>query len=556
MSIHTVNGRQVGRNQSTGATGSNSRSGGFNTSSNSNIINYNPQTGARLKAGETALDAQGRKFTQGTRFDPSMSVDNLSSNTPSLSLPNPPQGNANDYASYLTNAMSDATATPQTTDITNPQETTTKNSLYSLIGLAPKPENLLDSYNKLEKQAGIVQKENLRNQYQNQLNTIVTNSQADQLRVTGQGRGIPEAIIGGQQAQIAKEAAINALPVQAALSAAQGDLDTAQKHLDTMFTIFQQDATNQYNYKKSLFDSVFSIASQDQQRQLMLADKASDRTYAEQQSVIQNANQIALEAAKNGAGAATLSAIANAARQKGADIGTILSAAGRFIRPPSSGASIPTIKTINGVDYQWNPKTGTWEQPSITGGGVQNEGQLAHAQGNIEQINSLTSNFGLKSSVGTSFLTRSPQGFWGTLGSIASVAGIPSVITSSWNKLTGKQQDFIGGVEQVRNQLTLDALANAKKNGATFGALSDGERGLLEKSGTLLSNSVRYDKNKNVIGYNMTESSFKKELDKINNYAKLDYLIRGGDPSKIGVVTHPDGTYWTTDSFGNPVQLR
>jgi hypothetical protein len=93
-----------------------------------------------------------------------------------------------------------------------------------------------------------------------------------------------------------------------------------------MFSIFQQDATNTYNYKKDLFNAVMSIASKDQDRQLQLADKENDRKYQEQQSMLNIGNQIALKAAENGASAAVLSRIAETSKQEGANIGSILGA--------------------------------------------------------------------------------------------------------------------------------------------------------------------------------------------------------------------------------------
>ncbi|MEG7973033.1 hypothetical protein, partial [Listeria monocytogenes] len=90
----------------------------------------------------------------------------------------------------------------------------------------------------LESQNQIQAKQTAVNNYQTQLNNIVAKAQADVLSTQGQGRGIPEVIIGGQQAQINKEAAIQSLPIQALLSSAQGDLQTAQAHVDKLFQIY------------------------------------------------------------------------------------------------------------------------------------------------------------------------------------------------------------------------------------------------------------------------------------------------------------------------------
>ncbi len=130
---------------------------------------------------------------------------------------------------------------------------------------APNQEKILA---KLERDAGLEQKKQEVSNYTGQLNSIVAQSQADALSVTGQGRGIPEAIIGGQQAQIYKEAAIKALPIQALLANAQGNLEMAQQHVDTLFKIRSEDAQAQYKYQSNYIDSLFEFATASQQRKM------------------------------------------------------------------------------------------------------------------------------------------------------------------------------------------------------------------------------------------------------------------------------------------------
>ena len=49
---------------------------------------------------------------------------------------------------------------------------------------------------------------------------------------------------------------------------------------------------------------------------------------------------------------------------------------------------------------------------------------------------------------------------------------------------------------------------------------------------------------------------FKKELDKINNFAKLDYILKGGDPSDVGAKIMPDGTIWSSNSDGTFTKIK
>jgi hypothetical protein len=147
------------------------------------------------------------------------------------------------------------------------------------------PESSLDAYLKAQRAFDIKKKQQQVTNYQAQLNAVVAKSQADQLSVTGQGRGIPEVIIGGQQAQIAKEAAIAALPIQAQLAAAQGDLEFAQQNMNTYLDLAQKDIENKFNYKMKLFDVAYDIASKDQQAKL--DEKRDTLAYQRQKELAQ-----------------------------------------------------------------------------------------------------------------------------------------------------------------------------------------------------------------------------------------------------------------------------
>ena len=170
------------------------------------------------------------------------------------------------------------------------------------IGLQTPPPSTADIYAKEAAAAGIKEKQQLVNNYTAQLNGIVAKSTADQLAVTGQGRGIPEVIIGGQQAQISKEAAIQALPVQAQLAAAQGNLELAQDHLDTMFKLKSADALAQYDYKNKVIDTVFQFATKQEERRLEDLKTENDRKYKQEQDNLALINDWSKMAVSNGKG--------------------------------------------------------------------------------------------------------------------------------------------------------------------------------------------------------------------------------------------------------------
>ena len=113
--------------------------------------------------------------------------------------------------------------------------------------------------------------------------------------------------------------------------------------------------------------------------------------------------------------------------------------------------------------------------------------------------------------------------------------------------ITGGKKNFIGDVENMISGLTLDNLVRAKAEGATFGALSEGELKLLANSASKISNAREFaldedgKKTTNVIGYGLNEVDFKNEIQRINNFKKLDAVISGVDPSSFGGAITSDG---------------
>lgn len=217
--------------------------------------------------------------------DPTSSVYNQSINSknlslsPTIPLATPPA--TQDYSSILNQAVGMASQNPTEQSVQQSQT-----DLFTKYLASQKaPPDLASIQTKLERDNQIQQKQALKNQYQAQLNSIVNQAQADVLATQGQGRGIPEAIIGGQQAQIQKEAAIKALPVQALLSAAQNDLETAQSHVDKMFQIYAKDAENQVNYYNRQSDLVYNFLDKQQQQQL---DTIKQDKQFQQQILIKN----------------------------------------------------------------------------------------------------------------------------------------------------------------------------------------------------------------------------------------------------------------------------
>ncbi len=202
----------------------------------------------------------------------------------------------------------------------------------------------------------------------------------------------------------------------------------------------------------------------------------------------------------------------------------------------SDSAAAPILKEINGVTMQWNPATGQFEPPKMAGGNTKSELTLAQSKSSIDNVTDLLGDEAIRSAVGPSMIGR--------------------FIGRGLDSATGARQNFIAGVEQLRSNLNLESLINAKARGATFGALSDQELQVLSNAASKIGSWAIKDKEGQVTGYNASEKDFKRELDKISNFAKLDYIIRGGDAEDVGAKLQSDGTVWAYNSDGTYTQIR
>jgi hypothetical protein len=201
--------------------------------------------------------------------------------------------------------------------------------------------------------------------------------------------------------------------------------------------------------------------------------------------------------------------------------------------PKPADDKAPQLETWGGQVHQWNPSSNSWESigsEKDVGGGNSNNVSAANliasgkakltdyaaedrgaisgilekmppktedvtsTQSKVDQLNGLLSHPGLNSSVGPNVLARIPLG-----------------------DAFGAKQDFIGQVQKLLSQRTLQTLIDAKANGATFGALSEGELKILQSASTAIGTWEHKDKNGNVDGYNVSEKAFKEEITKIKD---------------------------------------
>ena len=156
------------------------------------------------------------------------------------------------------------------------------------------------------KQSGLVNAQEEVNRYQNQINVITGKRDSQILGLEDQGRGISETIIGGQQARISREAAIMAIPLQAQLAAAQGNLEVAATLMGQLFTAKSADIAQNAQFRQNVGNALLNY-SNTQQANLLTAKMAdiSDKA-AREQADLSFLRQNVDSAIKSGATAAEI----------------------------------------------------------------------------------------------------------------------------------------------------------------------------------------------------------------------------------------------------------
>jgi hypothetical protein len=381
----------------------------------------------------------------------------------------------------------------------------------------------------IEKQAGIPQLAQRTRDLESQINTINANNQAAIMQIRNQSstEGGTAGILSAREDALNRSAAAKLLPLTAMYQAEIGNLNAAKEQVNAYIADENAYQDRVYQWKSDIADKVYDQMTTKQKRQWDLQDQQLQINLNSTKDLNNNKSKWAEVAIDNGQ-SSVLKGIMSATTQEELD---------------------------NYVAQLRLQPTGTTDVTGLPSAQAETF-KLVQDQSNIKNITSLLSSGGMSTAVGTNILARQPGGFWGAIGKIATVIGVPGLFKDAWKSATGQTQDFISGVEQLQSQLSLDSLINAKAKGATFGALSDTEMRILASSASKLGSWVKRDSSGNAVGYNTTESNFKKELDKINNFAKIDYLLKGGNPEDIDVILKPDGTYWTRNSDDSITQLQ
>jgi hypothetical protein len=471
-----------------------------------------------------------------------------------VNLPSAPQYGSN----YLAEIMGGLGANPSVTDLTKTEGSTGTDlmDIFKLQAeLTPKPESKTDLYAKtfglspeqaLQKQQAA---ESRVSSLSSQLAGINAKAQADLLTLRGVGsnEGVTEVVYGGQQATINREAAIKALPVAAELSAAQGDLTRAEKHLDNLFKVQSEDIDADYDYRKGIVDSFVQFATKSEQRKYDAAlQEAADRK-AEYKDNAKLINDWAT-AASNG-GEPELISTFTSIDPKDPNFKMKLAAAQSKIKSPLVKLELDLKRANLAKTLRETALLGEKTAKELKEDAEkvkQAEARAVALQDKVKTTSAILNSKAIDSVVGTSFISRAQQGVWGRLkqvgattasGAVAGAAtgsafggvgAIPGAIIGAAgglatglglatqgvkDELTGDRQALIGSVNQIVNQEFLDSVLELKSQGGTLGQITNIEGEKLQQAATRIGTWELRDSNNKVVGYNVSEAEFIREVE-------------------------------------------
>jgi hypothetical protein len=247
------------------------------------------------------------------------------------------------------------------------QNTEYANKLKELLG---KQENKTYDLNTAMEAAGVNEITKQQNNLTGLINTKMASLTSGLTNI--EGKAIPMEFITGQQAEMKRQAASEISVLQAQQSVLEGNLanakDAAQRAVDLIYGPDEQRIKNLQtfiNLNKDTMDAEEKKQATAMER--ALAIQATDVANKKQITT----NNIALMgdyakyAMENGQ--STIASKISALNPNSPTFATEFAALQKQIVAKAGTADAPTVKTINGVDMQWNSSTGTWDPVTTTG---------------------------------------------------------------------------------------------------------------------------------------------------------------------------------------------
>ena len=494
-------------------------------------------------------------------------ADNLQGQNPIQTIPQPDLTRF--YQDLTTNSVQDA----QNYKTAQTETATAKNNLMTSVNSVNTLQDLVsgkvgDTAN-LNAQYDLAGKQSLIDKYNNQILAYSNNANMIpiQMQKESAGRGITDAGLAPLQAGALRENAIQALTASAYRDAAQSDFNSAQKKIEQAINAKYAGAEAQLAAKQQQFTNNTALYNTLSSSEKTTWDKVQ-ANITQQQKQIDDKKAIDTGIQSIGMTLSKYGVDPNIVKDvlSSTSINDAMIKAGNNLKDPKAQLELQSLKADIAFKQAQTAKTyreqqllgqpTIAEQKATTQAIKEAKGSLPAAQEKIDAIDLLKNGgIGLSSRVGPNVFSRGVVGPLvggavlgagaGPVGAIVGgLAGAGQGIAASF----GAGQDFSGAVHRITAGLTLDNLIAAKQNGATFGALSDGERQMLASSASNLNDWEIKDDKGNGTGYwNIDEASFKKELTRIQD------LTKQAVKKSQGTLMQPDETSMLDSIYQTPV---
>lgn len=375
------------------------------------------------------------------------------------------------------------------------------------------------------------------------------------IQAEGVGRTRTTAGIAPIQADRLRTNAIQTLTTAAQGAILQGNVEIAQRRvqqaLDAEFEpqrLQLQTLTQQYLFNKDSLERV------DKKRAdaLNIALAERSRLLGIQEANKKNIYDIGLMAKQFGADTATVNAVFESRTPEEA-----VSNAGAFLQDPAAQQELANAKLaadltklriqrerieIDLLDKyggltpeQWQKKK---DEEAAADAKATGETDLAVVRGreitnDLNQVSAILNSSAIDTVVGPTLFARGGQrtdaGFASRFLKGAGTAISLGTGGAVLDELSGNSDDLVSSVEQMTSTLFLDKLISVKGQGATFGQLSDREGAALRNAAQSISQTAIRDNNDRVIGYDMSEKEFKKQIGIVQERLQHLYKKTTGD---------------------------
>lgn len=327
--------------------------------------------------------------------------------------------------------------------------------------------------------------------------------------------------------------------------AKQGQYDSAREIADRAIDARLEEQKNRNQALLFTYQENKELFTKAEQRDFEAEQKKRDREYETEKQTLTQISNLALSALESGAPTSVVSRM-----QKAKTLAEATSIGGQYVGKLDRQIKQAQLSKIY-ADIAESRATADAKKSNL----VLTPYKAAVAQSDIQSIDSLIKSPGVQGKVGTGALGRTPTTWYGNVAKAIATLGT-GTLRDIQLKTSGANADFVAGVNTLKSQITLDALQKAKESGVTFGSLTEGERAEVARSGSKIASWEIKDSQGNVLGYNTSEESMQKELSKINNFKKLDYISRGGNPLDIGATVLADGSVIVANADGTFTQLK